>query len=153
MIYIDRVTNPAETQDIIPMLPLESNEARQFFGQQLAQVMTHRPETVLVVVARSDDKGLVGFVIAELAQLEVVNLRQAWVSPKVSWDVATELNARVRLWAVGHGRSKIEVRTTRNSEAMYRRFGFEETAKILTQTLPEDFTQTLINSTKEVSSV
>lgn len=149
MIQISRVTNPADTQDIIPMLPLETDEGRALFAQQLAQVMIHRPETVLVLAARSDVNGLVGFVIAELAQLEVVNLRQAWVSPKVTWDVGTELNARVKLWAVGHGRTQIEVRTTRSAEAMYRRFGFEESAKILVQSIPEEFTQGLISTLKE----
>lgn len=149
MIQIARVTNPAEVSELLPHVTLPDPEGRELFGQQLVALMTQRPEAILVLTALRDSETLVGFVIADIGPGDTIFLRQAWISKDVSWDVGTELNARLKLWAVGHGRTKIEVRTSRNAEAMYRRFGFEEAAKILVQTIPDEFTRSLIDSVKE----
>src|SRR5207253_2883410 len=113
---------------------------------QLVTAMSQRPEAILVLAASSDTRGLMGFVIADLGLGKIVNLRQAWVSPKADWTLARALQNRLMLWTVSHNRDQIEVRTQRSAEAMYRRFGFEKIATILMQTIPEEFTQRLLDS-------
>ena len=146
MITISRMVDPREVVELVDLFPLPDQPARELFAQQLVHVMATRPETVLVLVARSDKSGIIGFIVAELAVLDTVNLRQAWIHSAAPWQIGIQLNDRVKLWAVGHGRSRIEVRTQRSSEALYRRYGFVEDAKILVQTIPDDFTQRLLEA-------
>lgn len=149
MIQISRLTRPEDTVELLQHVPLPTPELKELFGQQLMSVMTQRPETVFVLQATSDKTGIMGFIIATFGAGEVVNLLQAWVNPQASWDLAKELQSRLMLWTTAHGRSEIEVRTKRSSEALYKRFGFEETAKILTLSIPPEFTQQLLDSLKE----
>lgn len=153
MIHISRLTTPASTTEILEHVILPDPRLRDLFASQLADVMMNRPETVLVLEARSDENGLLGFIIADLGFGQVTNLRQAWVSPKASWELAKELQLRLMFWSVSHNRSQIEIRSQRSAEALYKRFGFIELAKILVQEIPPEFTQRLLEGVREKEMV
>lgn len=150
MIQISRTTNPVDVNDMIPHFVLPVENFQEQFATQVVEMMTR--SDVLVLVAKSDQSKLVGFIIAQAAADDRVFIHQAWASPKSGWELATALHRRIMLWAVSLDKARLEVRTQRSAEAMYRRFGFEESAKILTQVIPEDFTQRVLESTLEVSN-
>lgn len=152
MIHITRVTQAKDTLEFESRLTLPDQATSGLFLSQLATALSQRPETVFVIKATSDKTGLLGFGIAALGAGRVVNLHQAWIDPKASPELVHELMSRLMLWAVGNDRSEIEVRTQRSANALYRHSGFEESAMILTKTIPEEFTQRLLNSLKETEN-
>ncbi len=146
MIQISRASDTTHLEAMTEHFVVPGDK-QELFAQQLAQ-MIDRPD-VLVLVAESDKNGLVGFIVAQ-AQLDArVVILQAWCKPTTSWDLATELHNRIMLWAISQNKSTLEVRTARSAEAMFRRFGFEESALILTHDIPADFTQRVLDALKE----
>lgn len=149
MIQITRATSP----ELIPQMTehfVVPGDNQELFAQQLA-TMISRPD-VFVLTAESDKTGgLVGFIVAQAQLDNRVVILQAWCKPQTSWALATELHNRIMLWAMSQNKTQLEVRTQRSSEAMFRRFGFEESAMILTHSIPEDFTQRVLDSLKEVA--
>lgn len=150
MITISRTTDPAKVTEMSPHFVVPVEDQRVMFSRQLAE-MIGRPD-ILVLIVESDKSSLVGFIVAQSLSDSRATILQAWASANVALGITKEVHDRVILWALALGKTHIEVRSARSAEALYRRFGYEETAKILTHTIDPSLTQRLMDSLKELTN-
>lgn len=150
MITISRTVSPLVVAEMLPHFVVPVEDQRESFGRQLVE-MIGRPD-ILVLVVKSDKSDLMGFIVAQSLLDSRATILQAWASPTIALGITKEVHDRVILWALALGKTHIEVRSARSAEALYRRFGYEETAKILTHTIDPSLTQRLMDSLKELTN-
>ena len=101
--------------------------------------LSAKPENILILHVWEGD-ALVGFIIAQ-NQLSTpyVFLYQAWVDSKSDPDIADKLFFRLLLWVDLLGKKEIRLETTRNTEAMTRKWKFKKVSAIMSFSIPDNF--------------
>lgn len=150
MFTISRVTSPQVAQSLLSHVTLDDGTPPEVFGHQLVEMLTHHPDSVCVIVARSD-AGVVGFVVLQNTPSDYTFVVQAWSLSTNPRSVADAMFARAVLWTNALGKSKIRAQTSRDVDSFYRRFGFAPVASIIEHTIDPSITQRLIDALKEPS--
>ena len=146
MIKIIRTRDPKAVQYMIPYFSMESEEDREIAGAQLANLMHTQPESVNVLQAWNGDNGenLVSFIVGNVSNNPYVWIAQGWSKEGNPAQVATEMFARIMLWAMALGKTAVRAETSRDLGAMYRRFGFDPVATIVERRItPEEISTVL----------
>jgi hypothetical protein len=89
--------------------------------------MTHVPESLLILVAFDKDDEIRAFSILSNPgpAYPYVQLQQIWSHPENDWDWVDKFFARAVLWACSLDKEYIRAETQRDTEALFRRHGFE----------------------------
>jgi hypothetical protein len=131
-------------------LTFQDEKLKTPFLTQLAYTIQNNPAS-LMFLAAIEDGDIVGFVIAQDPGFLVpfITVAQLWNAPENSRSVVDSFFARIVTWALGLGKSFIRAETTRNEEAMYRRFRFLPVAQVITFDLSRAHAA-LVASPKEI---
>lgn len=149
MITITRVSDPNDLALMIPHFVVETEDQRRQVTQQIVKALLESPDRLFVVQAKRDEE-LIGFLVAQNIG-SCVYVAQAWSNPSNGWPVADAMWERTVLWTVAIGKPEIRAETKRESEALYRRFGFEEVSKTIAFKVPDGLMNELVAALKEVS--
>ncbi len=137
---------------IEPRLVFNDPESKAPFIEELAHVMTHAPESLLVLAALDDDDdALIAYTIVQNPGIaySYASIAQVWSNPSNSRSVIEELHARVVLWAMMLGKTCIRGETQRDTAAILHRFGYEPIAQIYRLVLDGELQESVIAQVKE----
>ena len=153
MIKIKRVMKPDSPNLLLEVanhlvFPQDENRGAEFV-QQLIETLKTSPESVNFVVAM-DGEELVGFLVAVNTSEDCVLLSQAWSKPGNSWKIIDELFLRIILWTFGLGKSSIRAETSRDSEAVWRRWEFQDRSRIIERKLDPSLLGQFLDKAREV---
>jgi hypothetical protein len=136
MITISRTQNLADVAEMVQFFVVENDGDRAVLAQQLSEVLTKLPESVLIVQAKKDEQ-LVGFIIAHNTG-PFVTCVQAWSRNANSFRIIDAMWSHVVLWTTVLGKSEIRAETRREIGPLHRRFGFVEIKKTIGYTVQPD---------------
>ena len=148
MITIERHTSLLRISGFVPYCTFESPAERDAFMPGLTELFKQRPDSVLVVAAYDGGK-LLGFIMAQDTDDDTVWIIQAWSRQDSPWAVIDNLWARVILWSLSLGRSRIRASTLRNVEALSRRFKFHEVSRTIEHTIDQAMFTPVLDVIKE----
>ena len=115
-------------------LDIDSEVLSEGLKAQLVQDLTN----ILILQAWEGDD-LIAFIVAQnMRSQSHVFLYQAWVDAKSGGDVGDKLFFRLLLWVDLLGKKEIRMETTRNEEAIIRKWGFEKFSSIMSFKIPDD---------------
>lgn len=133
-VEIMRVRSPDVIKHIKAHLTFYDEEVQPIFLSGLVEAMTNAPESVMVLGAiNSQQNSLVGFVVAQNPgpSYPYIYLSQVWSHPDNAWAVVEEFLVRLSIWGMSLGKTNIKAESSRNTEALLRRFNFEPVASVL----------------------
>lgn len=149
MITVTREINPKRIADIVPHLVLPGG-GTEGFVRQMAQMLEQQPDSLYIVQARKEDDTLVGFtVVHNVPFVDHTYVAQVWIAPGVGKRVGDEMLALAVLWTISLGKSVIRGYTSREPNAMYRRFGFETVGFMVERRISTDLTTELVGAVRE----
>ena len=123
---IDQTRDVTDIRDIIPHLVLD-NQYKEVFVNKFIKKLIDDPQGLLVLQGRDEDQNLLCFGIINDPGIDYdfVEVSQIWCAKGDSKKLTNDMYQRIMLWAIGRGKQKLRLETTRNPEAMSRRFGFK----------------------------
>jgi hypothetical protein len=148
---IIRVRTPELVEQMEPHLTFHDPRHKGIFLEDLLQRMSMAPDSLLIL-AGMDEDGLRAFAIVTNPGVAYpyVYLSQIWSHPNnATHDWYTPFFARVVLWAAAHDKDYIRAETQRNTEALYRKFGFESFSTNVRLDLDESGIKELFNQRPE----
>lgn len=124
--------------------------SKERFIQNLEELMEHAPENLLILAHFDEDTNLTSFIIAQNPgpKAPYIFLAQVWSRADNEPDWYESFYARLLLWAIALDKSYIRGETERNTEAMYRRFGFKPYFQVIRLDL-DHFNDLLMDNPKE----
>lgn len=109
-----------------------------YTGDQLFKYLIEKKvdDLIAVYVSFSEDK-INGFIVLSVVEDALTRKKQvffnlAWVSPEAGVEVGDELMKIAHEYARALGINEVNAHSSRNSKAMFKRFGFEEEYTSLT---------------------
>jgi hypothetical protein len=102
------------------------------FADVLRGLLSEQPDSTCIYVCFKDEE-ILGFLVAYAPpNVTHVWLWQAWADPKLkNTNVTKIVFDRLLLWTEFIGRTSIRAETKRETEAMYRRWKFQDYSKII----------------------
>jgi len=103
------------------------NQYKEVFVNKFIKKLIDDPQGLLVLQGRDEDQNLLCFGIINDPGIDYdfVEVSQIWCAKGDSKKLTNDMYQRIMLWAIGRGKQKLRLETTRNPEAMSRRFGFK----------------------------
>lgn len=150
-----RVRSPKIVDLIESHLVFHDPSNKPIFIEALVHWMVSAPDSVCVTAAMDGDE-VVGYVIAQSEGPTVpwANVAQAWSKIGNPPATANEMFFRTVLWACSMGKTSLRAETLRD-EAMFRRFGFVPSERVVRFKINDQFLSelfTLKGSPWEASS-
>ena len=120
------------------------------YAKALEDMLRDDPNNTFVVQAWDGDS-LVALLVAFAGSGQShVFIYDAWADPQIEDNSLThKMFVRLLLWAESIGRTQVRCETSRPIEAITKRWGFTEHAKILKYEIEEAFEETLIDKLTE----
>ncbi len=115
--------------------------------ESIEQALVEAPEDIYLLQAW-EGKVMVGFLIAyNLPKQNHVFLLQVWADPTVE-RLSDKMFFRMLFWAQSLGKKEIRAETKRNTEAIQRRWDFQEVSKIVSYKIPDDLEERIMASSR-----
>lgn len=132
MISVIRARSVNVLKHIEPILVFQDQRLRLPFIEGIAQQLTNSPDSILLLVAM-DGSDLRASLIAHNPgpSLPYIFVSQLWSHPDNPPDWYKPFFARLILWTTANDKTYIRGETLRDTDAIYRRFGFEPFAQIV----------------------
>jgi hypothetical protein len=120
-----RIRSAEIVKHIAPHVTFVDPKLKAPYLEDVAQRLIQAPDTILLLAAFENDE-IKAFIVAEntAPRIPFVHLSQVWSHPDNPRDWYKPFLAKLLLWADAHDKDYVRAETMRNTEAMYRRFGF-----------------------------
>ena len=147
-----RALNPQVTVNLIrDKIVVETQEERDNALVQIEEMMTNYPTSTLALLAAEGEEIkclLIAF--APERQNNAVVL-QAWCDNKIEGTALQDsMFLKLCLWAQEQGKTIITAETTRDTEALHRRWGFTEYVRVVKFDLSGNFEEALIKTHQDL---
>lgn len=149
MIRITRTRDPKNVEYLLPYLSFHDNteSIREKFVKSFAIAMANTPESVFMVQAWNGED-IVGFLTASVLE-DYTWISQAWSKTGNPLSVIDEMLNRTILWTIALGRLSLRAEVIRDSEAIFRRFHFEQITTIVEHRIKPEFVDLVLQRGKE----